>query len=209
MFDRQQLLTAILQRLSIMETCLKWHSSRGLNDACKVAEDVVARFLGALCGWNLVNLNTIRPNYPAADLGDAANRLAVQVTVNGTAQKIKETCDKARDHQLSQDFDRLIVLFLLPKAPAMPQKSKTFDPAGPPALELWAHPEINRALDKLTTVEALQAVLDVLQREMSGIEAILTPVSQEDPSTILKLLREGLPKVRARTGGHLEITPPR
>jgi len=60
-----------------MEVCLKWHTQRGHNDETKSAEVATARFLAVLCGWKLINLNTIRPNYPAADLGDPREGIAV------------------------------------------------------------------------------------------------------------------------------------
>jgi|GEM_PF-5616165 len=83
LFDRKPLLEEITVRLSIIEVCLKWHTRRGHNDNAKVAEDVVARFLSELCRWRLLNLNTIKSNYPAADIADPARRIAFQVTVNG------------------------------------------------------------------------------------------------------------------------------
>jgi len=182
-FDRSKILDDIILRVSVMQECLKWHSKRGENDACKTAEDVVARFLAALCGWNLVNLNTIRTNYPAADLGDKAQRLAIQVTVNGTSEKIRETHRKAANHHLGKDFDRLIILFLLPQAPGDPDASDSFTPCTSPKIESWARPNIDALLDKCPT-EKLREVLAVLENEMSAITEILRPVAAPRPCNL-------------------------
>ena len=174
LFDRKVLLDEITFRLSVMEVCLKWHTSRGHNDNAKIAEDVVARFLAALCGWQLVNLNTIKPNYPAADLGDPGARIAVQVTVNGTTDKIHETHAGAIKHRLADDFHTLIILFLLEEAPSDPRKSKTFIRCDKPKIEKWARPQLNVRLAKLEP-DDLRRVLAVLRDEMSAISGILQP----------------------------------
>jgi tetratricopeptide (TPR) repeat protein len=183
LFDRSQILNDIIFRLSVMQECLKWHSQRGENDACKTAEDVVARFLAALKGWNLVNLNTIKPNYPAADLGDKDERIAIQVTVNGTTEKIRETHAKAITHHLGDDFDRLFILFLLPKSPSDPQPSSTFTPCPKPAIESWARPQIDALLNDCHTGK-LREILAVLKNEMSGITEILRPVAGPRPCNL-------------------------
>ena len=180
LFDRKALTDTIILRLGIMEGVLKWHTGRGHNDNAKVAEDVVARFLAALCGWSLVNLNTIRPNYPAADLGDPSRRLAIQVTVNGTGEKVGETHEKALKHKLSADFDTLIILFLLEKAPGDPTKSATFTRCTAPKIEKWARPEINARLEKQDNesddahLDRLRRCLSVMEKEMSAITHILS-----------------------------------
>jgi len=183
LFDRETTLKAIVFRISLMETCLKWHSGRGENDACKTAEDVVARFLAALFGWSLVNLNTIKKNYPAADLGDFTKRIAVQVTVNGTPDKIRNTHTRATKHNLGADFDSLIILFLLAKAPMTPTASRNFTPCTRPKIECWARPELDAQLDSLPT-EQLRDVLKVLETEMSAISAVLQPVLELRPTNI-------------------------
>lgn len=183
LFDRTSLLDAILLRLSIMQECLKWHSNRGENGACKTAEDVVARFLAALCGWELVNLNTIKKNYPAADLGDHKQRLAIQVTVNGTPEKVRETHAKATTHNLGDDFDRLIILFLLPNAPGDPKASSTFSPCTSPLIEKWARPQLDFLIDGCST-KKLRKVLAVLENEMSSITAILEPTRHHRPANL-------------------------
>ena len=183
LFDRRSLLDAIILRLNIMQECLKWHSNRGEIDACKTAEDVVAQFLAALCDWKLVNLNTIKKNYPAADLGDHEQRLAIQVTVNGTPEKIRETHAKATNHHLGDDFDLLIILFLLSTAPDDPKATSAFIRCDSPKIEKWARPQLDALIDKCST-EKLRDVLAVLDNEMSAITTILAPTLVPRPSNL-------------------------
>lgn len=120
LFDRRALTDEITLRLSIMVRFLKLQTARGRNDDAKAAEDVVAQFLNALCGWHLTNLNAVQPNYPAVDLGDFDKGIAIQVTVNGTTPKVRDTHEKAHRHKLSKKFKQIIILFLLDKAPGDP-----------------------------------------------------------------------------------------
>jgi hypothetical protein len=83
------------------------------------------RFLNALLGWELTDLNQDRANYPAADLGDKSRRIAVQVTNREDAEKIKDTHAKALDpkHTLAREFDTLYVLFFIPTRKPSPPKN--------------------------------------------------------------------------------------
>ena len=190
LFDRKTLLEEISLYLSTMESCLKWHTGRGHNDIAKVLEDVVARFLAVVCDWNLKNLNSIRPNYPVGDLGDFEKRIAIQVTVDGTTKKVADTHTKATQHKFSQDFDRLIICFLLEKAPTNPRKSKVFTPCSNPKIENWARPQINALLDARSDEDAaahlnrLRRAAHALRDELSALRDILSPALPYRPRNL-------------------------
>ncbi len=183
LFQAKALKEKIIFRLSVMETCLKWHSKRGENDLCKAAEDVVAHFLTALCGWELINLNTIKANYPVVDLGDTKRRIGVQVTVNNTLEKAKDVHSGAITHTMATHFDEIIILFLTEVAPNEPKNSKNFTCCTKPSITLWARPEINRRLDGLT-IPQLEEVLRVLEEQMPAIGAVLWPTLDYRPQNL-------------------------
>lgn len=190
LFDRKSLLERIFFHLSTMESCLKWHTGRGHNDNAKILEDVVARFLSVLCGWELKNRNSIRANYPAGDLGDFGKRIAIQVTVDGSTKKVCDTHAKAIQHHLSQDFDTLIICFLLEKAPNDPRRSKDFTPCTSPKIEKWARPEINALLeardneDPDAHLSRLRRAARALGDEMSAVRNILSPALPYRPCNL-------------------------
>lgn len=83
----------------------------------------------------LVNLNLSHPNHPAIDLGDSAKKLAIQVTISGTSQKIAETLALFYRHELDKTYSRLIFIILGCKQKAYESKeivctkdAFTFDP---------------------------------------------------------------------------------
>jgi len=72
---RLEYATRIADHHNELATIVKTRSRASLTDANQILETVAKRFFNALKGWNLVNLNALRANYPAADLGDAKRRL--------------------------------------------------------------------------------------------------------------------------------------
>ena len=80
-----------------------------LTDVNRVAQDIVCRLLRIILDLpDLRNLDaTERANFPAVDLGDDARRVAVQVTSDGSGDKIKETLDTFARYGLEDRFDRL------------------------------------------------------------------------------------------------------
>lgn len=123
------------------------------------------RFFNALMGWELVNLNTEQSNYPAADLGDATLRIAVQVTNQNAGSKITETAKKAIQHQLGGKFDRIIIFFLLPEKPSVP---KAFEqPANGPGIESWDLADLLKLMAELPDQSRIADAAAVLSRELS------------------------------------------
>jgi hypothetical protein len=159
--------TRIADQLNELAAMVKTRSRASLTDANRILETIATRFLNALFGWELVNLNTERPNYPAADLGDRGRRLAIQVTNEDGSDKIKRTAAKAGEHHLGTDFDRLVVFFLLPKKPRLP---KDFvQPTDSPSIETWDIADLLKQLQDLPDFDALARAVKVLDEEMGKI----------------------------------------
>jgi tetratricopeptide (TPR) repeat protein len=112
----------------------------------------------------LVNLNAEKSNYPAADLGDKAKRIAIQITNQEGSDKITETAAKAAKHHLGNDFDKLIIFFLLPKKPAIPKQF--VQPANGPAIECWDLADLLKQMPELPDQSRLQKALDALEKDL-------------------------------------------
>ncbi len=161
--QREELAKQISDKLHLLAAQLKTRSRASLTDANHSLEYVMERFFNALFGWNLVNLNTEQPNYPAADLGDRQRRIAVQVTNEETSQKIRETREKSINHKLEAEFDRLIIFFLLPKRPATPKK--LLQPTDLPQIECWDLADLLKQMLGME-IAALTKGLQVLEEEL-------------------------------------------
>lgn len=89
----------------------------------KLVEALCITLFKATHDLNLQNMNRRVCNFPAIDLADFSNRVAVQVTTNATARKVNQTIKMFKKHKLDADFDRLIVIGFCNASPpkAMPQ----------------------------------------------------------------------------------------
>jgi len=159
--------TQIADHLNVLAAIVKTRSRASLTDANRILETIAKRLFNALFGWDLVNLNTETSNFPAVDLGDRARRIAIQVTNEGKAGKIRSTADKAIKHQLGGDFDRLIVFFLLPRKPGSSKKSK--QPASGLRIESWDIPDLLKQMLELSSVDALHNAAQVLKQELGQV----------------------------------------
>lgn len=156
--------TRIADQLNELASMAKSRSRAGLTDANRIIETVVARLLNTLFGWNLVSLNADDPNNPVVDLSDRGRRLSVQVTVESRPEKIRKTAEGAIKHQLSKDFDKLIVFFLLSKKPGFPKDFK--QPSEGPQIETWDIADLLMKLEGTTTPDVLREASKVLDEEM-------------------------------------------
>jgi len=107
----------IADQLNTLAAMVKTHSRAGLGDANHIAETIIEILFNKLFGWNLVNLNTEQTSYPAVDLADDNQRVAIQVTCQDDPSKIKKTIINAGKYNLADKYNRLIIFFLLPKKP--------------------------------------------------------------------------------------------
>ena len=94
LFPCQAVAKEISQRLNLLADQIRTQTRAGYLDDNHDLEGLMARFFNALFGSDLVNLNVIHPNYPAADLGDYERRLAFQITNTSAAAKITTTAER-------------------------------------------------------------------------------------------------------------------
>ena len=98
----------IVDRMSLLEAHVSGRVAHGLNDVTSALEVLYREVLNLTHGWNLTSANFPDRNFPAVDLHDVAQCLAIQVTVTCDTGKIVETQDTFMRHKLDTQYDRLI-----------------------------------------------------------------------------------------------------
>ena len=68
--------------------------------------------LNIIFDWKLKNVNLTEKNAAAIDLADKENRIAIQVTSNDSAAKIRKTLNDYREKKLYEQYDRLIIIVI-------------------------------------------------------------------------------------------------
>jgi len=171
--DTKSKLLAEIERL--LTTYASW-ITQGSGTRSDASEDLYCDLLNTALEYELKNMNWVDDNFPAIDLGDDEEGLAVQVTSTGTADKVKGTLSRFYGHKLNQRYRRLIVL-IAGEAKCKPDK---FDHPGL-ELEIWGTVELMQELRKLSAkkLRAVEAFLkervDAPQR--SGPMPIQLPVT--------------------------------
>lgn len=80
------------------------------------AETFLVPVLNEVLGLQLENLNaTERKNFPAIDLADFDNRVAIQVTSTSSLEKIRTTLETFGRHKLHKKFDTLYIYIITQK----------------------------------------------------------------------------------------------
>ena len=107
----------IRELMSIFVAQVKAATAMNRADINNLSENVLIPLFAEVFGYvNLKNLNqTERANYPAIDLGDEKERVAIQVTSESDSEKIKGTLEKFVQYRLYEKYDRLIIYILTEK----------------------------------------------------------------------------------------------
>jgi len=110
--NRKSLLDGIIHYLSILRVSVELHNSLNHQDINVVSENFFRDFLNLAFGYGLKNINIVEKNARAIDLGDEAQRIAIQVTSTSGIAKIKHTHAGFVAGALDGKYDRLVVLII-------------------------------------------------------------------------------------------------
>ena len=156
---KEKLLGSIEERLTVYANWV----NQGGGIRSDGAEYLYCDLLNEAFGYELKNMNRIRDNFPAIDLGDAEEGLAVQVTSTGDADKVKKTLKRFYDHGLEAEYDRLIVV-IAGKAEC---KNAKFDHPGL-ELEIWGTAELIKVFRERLSMKNLKKVAALLQERVDA-----------------------------------------
>lgn len=161
-------LTALLQKA---QKQIKQNNARKRYDINRQWEKIAQSILNIAYGWNLEDLNLVRPDFPGIDLGDLVRHIGVQVSTNSRPEKIRETMNKIQNNEnngrrIADDYYNLYFF-----VPGEKQKSyRTEFNLQPPIqfttdhiIDFQVFEEIFCGLDE----EKQEAILMVLNRELN------------------------------------------
>ncbi|WP_017345796.1 SMEK domain-containing protein [Pantoea sp. A4] len=100
--------------ISVLQYYINQRQKAGFHDMERMLESLTIFIFRALRKGNLENLNQIKVNFPAIDLADQENKVAVQVTTNASPSKIDKTIEALEKKNLSGESlrDKYSVLYI-------------------------------------------------------------------------------------------------
>lgn len=161
--NREEALKVCIRYLETYRKYLEEMNKFFLYDGAKLSEDFYAFLLNLIYDLELVNLNEIRVNFPAIDLGDRKNRIAYQITTNLNQSKTDETIEKFEEYGLDSYYDELVILSVAKRSSRV-RPSRT---NGSYRIQLQDISEIIQDLEKLNT-KILMDVSTFLECELES-----------------------------------------
>ena len=130
MNQREADIKTIAHEFAVWETKLANLNVINFTDANIIAEYTIAAILNLIFGYQLKQNK--QPNQAAIDLSDVENRIAFQITVTKSTQKVNQTVETFIGNGLHHNYDQLFVLILGRKQTRYPKIASNgfpFDPA--------------------------------------------------------------------------------
>ena len=114
-FANTRIAASIAEKLAQLSKFVTVSNGMGYYDINVGAENFFCQLLNLGYELDLINLNQIKPNYPAIDLGDKTQRVCFQITSTNTSAKLNHTLDQFTRHGLDADYNHLIFLVISDK----------------------------------------------------------------------------------------------
>ena len=170
---REELTASIRNHLISYTQSIQSDASRNLLSSSVLAEGFVAWMLNTLHpGWNLVNTNQGVSNYPAIDLIDEEQKIAVQVSCSKTPKKVRHTLEEFDSADIpSKDEYKLYIVSI-----TMDKPTKTMlecAKAHPGEVYVWTFDNLYEKITQIIDLATLEALYNGMKREIviSSVEA--------------------------------------
>lgn len=183
--ERLNLINGIISYLTHLQMLVENLNSLNLQDVNVHAENFFRDLLNLAFGYDLTNINITEKNARAIDLGDAMQRIAIQVTSTSDLAKIKHTHGGFITRGLNSTYDRLVVLII-------GEKKAYRDPAlgGNGVFEMSLKDDvwgIKDLIDKICNLplEKLEQCRNFLRAELR----IREPSESNEVKTLIRLIK--------------------
>lgn len=186
--ENLQLIRKIIEQLTHWRVFTELSSASQLNDVNNTNEDLAALILNEIYGWNLVNLNTKKSNFPAIDLGDTKSGIGVSVTATDTSDYIKDKISKNITHKVYETYPTHYFLITTSKK----NYSITFDTQGKytfdKSINILDIEDLSKAIKALNDIPKQEKILSILESHVYKLKGHF--IEDITPHDIAKVLEE-------------------
>ncbi|MBS4697873.1 SMEK domain-containing protein [Aeromonas allosaccharophila] len=112
MLDRKVKFDSLCLAFSNFSSYIQINSKAGFFDTNKAMETVLIDILNITYSKSYKNLNIIKHNHPAIDLGCPISKTAVQITSDGSTSKINSTMIKFTEYGLDKQYSSVIFMVI-------------------------------------------------------------------------------------------------
>lgn len=186
--ENLQLIRKIIEQLTHWRVFTELSSASQLNDVNNTNEDLAMLILNEIFGWNLINLNTKKSNFPAIDLGDAKSGIGVSVTATDTSDYIKDKIGKNITHKVYETYPNHYFLITTSKkdytATFDTQEKYVFDKN----VNILDIEDLSKAIKALNDISKQEKILSILESHVYKLKGNF--IEEITPNDIAKVLVE-------------------
>ena len=197
----------VTEILTYLKAQVELSNPSNLTDINIYAENFFRDLLNTVFGYSLKNINILDQNSAAIDLGDEANKIAIQITSTNDITKAKKTVKKFNEKNLHLKYDRLIILIITTKKRYQNQligdaNKHQLDPTS----HIWDISDLikeigDKSTDQISSIRAFleeQVIFEspsTLPKEIRTFQALITLLSDENhPEVGIGFIEEPDPK---------------
>ena len=170
MVQKDSLIKDIIEIFSKERLNIQTLSEQGLLDEHNYWEDIVCRLLNMIFGYDFVNLNRGKKNYPGIDLGDRESAIGVQVSATKTSAKINRSLEKVKTNKVYEEFPHFIMFVLGKKQASYTIDSYESRIQFDKSMDIWDFDYLISAIKELN-VDEVKEIYDYLDRELNKQQA--------------------------------------
>lgn len=186
--ENLQLIRKIIEQLTHWRVFTELSSASQLNDVNNTNEDLAALILNEIFGWNLINLNTKKSNFPAIDLGDTKSGIGVSVTATDTSGYIKDKIGKNITHKVYDTYPSHYFLITTSKK----SYTATFDTQGKYSFDKSTNildiEDLSKKIKALKDIAKQERILSILESHVYKLKGHF--IEDITPHDIAKVLEE-------------------
>ena len=179
-FTRENYIDAIKNALAYLKSQVELNNAINKYSINIEAETFYAGFLNVVYGFRLKNGNHTEKNIPSIDLyeecqRDDGQRVAVQVTSNNDAKKVKKTLESFCTYGYQKDYTRLVILMITEKK----NYRSAFSFPADIGVQFNQNRDIVDVYDLIQTIEQIN--------ETNHLRSIYEYLAKELPSWIIRI----------------------
>lgn len=194
--DRVSSLKKIADLLTGLSLQVKALTLSGDSSVNAHMEMIYMQILNHIYGLQLKNLNHLTLNYPALDLVDEQNRVAVQITASANMGQIDRTLEQFFSHNLHKKIDRLFIVLTTERTAAfypaqLKRRTERFGKDIPSEnfLTVLDHAAIYKEAVAMNDQRINLRLIQILEKETGGLTG-LRSAPASPPKTILVAFSE-------------------
>ena len=188
--ERHRILDEIKSKLAVFQAEVWIANENGEYDINRHSENMLIPILNKVIDASFQNMNVMKHNFPAIDLGDCNKRICVQITSTGTSTKVSHTLEEFNKHELGELYSELWFYFLQEPSKKISltgdSMKKKLGTLSADTVRFLSNASLYKKVSDSTDISIRECVFDILKKEFPDINnnrantAALTPLPSWD-----------------------------